>query len=328
MLELDLSTLPDLVARDYAGPSDHDGIARVINRGNEASGVEEVATVEGLDANYRNLTNCDPASDMVIVDGPDGLVAYGRTLWWQVVDGPRTYAVFARMDPTYRGTGLYRTMFEAIERRAIQIADSHDIEGPKVLETWAATPEQEAHEAALASGYSAETYGALMVRPDLDDIPDRALPDGVEIRPADQSHLRQIWDAEVEAFRDHWGFSEPEEADYRRFVDFEYQDLDLWTIAWAADDVVGQVRSFINPDENRTYARKRGYTEWISTARQWRKQGIASALISESLRRLRDRGMEEAALGVHTENLSGAMSLYTGLGFVETMRWTTYHKAL
>ena len=250
---------------------------------------------------------------MVMVHGPDGLVAYGRTLWWQVVDGPRTYAVFARMDPAYRGTGLYRTMFEAIE-------------GRKVFETWAAKPEQEAHDTAKALGYEAETYGALMVRPTLDDIPDLGLPAGVELRPATEAQLRQIWDAEVEAFRDHWGFAEPEESDYERFVDFEYQDLDLWGIAWVGDEIVGQVRSFINPHENETYGRKRGYTEFISTAREWRKQGIASALICDSLRRLRDRGMEESALGVHTENTTGAMALYAGLGFIETMLYTTYHK--
>jgi mycothiol synthase len=32
-----------------------------------------------------------------------------------------------------------------------------------------------------------------MVRPNLDDIPDFALPDGLEIRPVTTDHYRAIW---------------------------------------------------------------------------------------------------------------------------------------
>ena len=42
---------------------------------------------------------------------------------------------------------------------------------------------------------------------------------------------------------------------------------------------------------------------------------MAKALICQSLRVLRDRGMHEAALGVHTENPTGAFQLYLSLGY-------------
>ena len=49
----------------------------------------------------------------------------------------------------------------------------------------------------------------------------------------------------------------------------------------------------------------RGWLEHISVRRPWRRRGLASALIARSLRVLRERGFEEAALGVDAENLVG-----------------------
>ena len=37
--------------------------------------------------------------------------------------------------------------------------------------------------------------------------------------------MRTIWEADVEAFRDHWGYVEPTDEDYERFLEFPYNDL-------------------------------------------------------------------------------------------------------
>jgi mycothiol synthase len=71
---------------------------------------------------------------------------------------------------------------------------------------------------------------------------------------------------------------------------------------------------------------RRGWTEFISTARDWRKRGVARALICESLRELKDRGMSDAALGVHTENPTGAFHLYESLGYEVQERYTTFQQ--
>ena len=90
----------------------------------------------------------------------------------------------------------------------------------------------------------------------------------------------------------------------------------MWQVAWAGDEVVGQVRTYANDGDREMFGRRRAWTEYISTARAWRKQGIATALICASLRQLADLGYEEAALGVDTENPSGALGLYESLGYV------------
>ncbi len=150
----------------------------------------------------------------------------------------------------------------------------------------------------------------------------------VEIRPATEDQLRTIWEADAEAFRDHWGYIEPTEESYADFLDRPYRDLTLWKIAWDDEGVAGQVRSFIDTAQNEQRGLRRGWTENISTARRWRRRGLAKALIVESIRELAGRGMTEVALGVHTENLNGAFDLYAGLGYEVVGSWTAYRKPL
>jgi mycothiol synthase len=59
----------------------------------------------------------------------------------------------------------------------------------------------------------------------------------------------------------------------------------------------------------------RGWLEHISVRRPWRKRGLATALIAETLRLFQDMGLEEGALGVDSENPTGALRLYESLGF-------------
>jgi mycothiol synthase len=73
---------------------------------------------------------------------------------------------------------------------------------------------------------------------------------------------------------------------------------------------------------------KRGWCEFISTAKEWRGKGVASALICETLREFARRGLEESALGVHAENPTGALSLYEGLGFERVSGGTIYEREL
>lgn len=256
------------------------------------------------------------------------LVGYTRTDWEQALDGPRKYAVFAKIDPDVRSTGLPMALLRAGRDHARLIADTHNVDGPKVFEGWVSEREGVFRKAYETLGFTAVTYDATMVRPHLDDIPGAALPNGLKIRPVDESQLRTIWEADKEAFRDHWGYSEPSEKDYLRFLEFPHRDESLWKVAWDGDGVAGQVRSFINSDENAALGRQRGWTEFISTRRDWRKQGVARALICASLRELKQRGMIDAALGVHTENPTGAFQLYESLGYVVTDRYTTFQQPI
>jgi ribosomal protein S18 acetylase RimI-like enzyme len=56
-------------------------------------------------------------------------------------------------------------------------------------------------------------------------------------------------------------------------------------------------------------------TEAISVQPEYRRRGLARALLAESLRAVRDAGGTSAGLGVDTENPNEALTLYENLGF-------------
>jgi ribosomal protein S18 acetylase RimI-like enzyme len=82
------------------------------------------------------------------------------------------------------------------------------------------------------------------------------------------------------------------------------------------------VLSYINAEENAAFGRSRGYTEDIAVRRPWRRRGVASALLADSLRALQVLGLKEAALGVDAESPSRVLKLYENLGFHTVVEWT------
>jgi ribosomal protein S18 acetylase RimI-like enzyme len=177
-----------------------------------------------------------------------------------------------------------------------------------------------------AHGYRIGRYGLLMTRDLREPIEPGALPDGLEIRPVEPAQHRQIWDADAEAFRDHWNSAERTEADFEAWFAEPELDTGLWRIAWAGDEVAGVVMPSIWPAENATLGIQRGWLDHVSVRRPWRRQGLASALIVAALAGLRQAGMTEAALGTDAENVSGAVRVYERLGFRRAKTTLNYRK--
>lgn len=324
-----LPNIPGISSRSLTRPGDFQLVADLVVAEARADGqADSVMTAEEVEVAFRNTDHMDVARDFRFVEVSGETVAYVTTRWWDEIDGPRVYRHMCKVVAEWRNQGIGSAMLDWAQEHLADRATQHDTGRQKVYRT--DVDEGSVGGAALleANGYRPIQHGATLIRHNLDNIPNAPLPAGLEIRPVQESELRTIWEADAEAFRDHWGFSEPTEKDWAAFLEFPYRDESLWKVAWESDRVVGQVRTFINGPENEQNNRKRGWTEFISTAREWRGKGVASALICASLRELLDRGMEEAALGVHVENPHGAYRLYQNLGFEVDGFGTTYEKAM
>jgi GNAT superfamily N-acetyltransferase len=324
-----VTALPKLDGVDFRmfrGPADYPDLARIITATARGEGNDRVETADAIASGYDHLQRCDPTRDLLVAEVDGMPVAYSRVFWDDEDDG-RVYKNVCFVDPVHGACGIGTALLAWNEARLREIAADHDVP-TKIVQAFV----NDANEAATAlirgACYEPGTYMAEMVRPSVDDLPDNRLPDGLEIRPVREEDIRTIWEADVEAFRDHWGFVEQTDEDFERFLAWPYHDPTLWKIAWDDEGVAGQVKSFINTAENEAHGRKRGWTEAISTSRRWRRRGVAKALIVESIRELAARGMTEVALGVHTENPNGACQLYESLGYEVIQTWTTYRKPL
>lgn len=305
-------------------------MADVLHNSCRADGFEFSMAAEELAAKDRLNESTDPTIHRLVVECEGRMIGFTRIQVQRLSDGPALYTHDAFLDGGYRIPGLRKALLTWNEAVASALAFSVSGDGAEMLESWANYDGNEWKDVLEAEGYKQVNHFLEMVRPDLQDIPDLPLPDGVVVRPVHPGHYRAIWDLSREAMRDHRDFREDDfnEARYQEWVNGPRIQPHLWQIAWAGEAIVGTVRSYILDDENERSGRLRGHTEFIHVAREWRRKGIASALLSRSLVVLKEHGMREATLNVDAYNLSGAVRLYERLGFKETYHFVWYRRPL
>jgi mycothiol synthase len=316
-----------LTFRHVVVPDDLPAMNRIANIVRRAEGDNWATSDDQFVEFYTHLRNCDPATDIVIVERDGRMVGYGRASWRENGDGSRSY------EPTNfglpeEGPALLDALFQTTEARCREIAGTHP-SGPKHFDADAMDVSTARVQVMRARGYEPVRWSYAMVRPTLDPLPDSPLPEGLEIRPVKPEHLRAIYEHERRAFQDGWEYSAETTADYEHFLHDPVQgDYTLWRVAWDGDHVAGSIRGYINEAENEAYGRKRGFVENINTGRQWRRRGVARALIAATIDALRERGMTEGALSVDTQNPSGALHLYESCGFEVEAGGAVYRKPL
>ena len=316
--------------RPYAGDTDLAGFVDIFQAANKADRIDERATLEDMRnwVGYPSRT-FQPDADIVVASVDGEPVGYGWTSWVDTSDGVREYMTRGHLHPDWRWRGIGTAILRHNEARLRALAAEHQTERPRVFAAFA--PERRPGAVALveANGYRPVRYFFDMVRPTLDDVTVPELPEGIEIRPvAGREQLRQLFDADVEAFLDHWGgFDASDESFEQWLADPEY-DPALFVVAWDGDQIAGGVTNVILAKENYELGFRRGLLDSVFVRRPWRGRGLASALVGRSLALLRDRGMTSATLGVDAENPNGALRLYEKAGFGVDMRSTGYRKPM
>ena len=322
---------PDMRLRPFSYPADLDAMAELVAATSEVDGHDWFPTAEVLAVHWRRTALFDPDRDCLVVEVDRAGMAAMVSVDPQVRDGKTIHWIEGWVRPDRRRQGIGRALLgwaerhaaELVATRAIGTADLPQLIGFGVLESNPA-----AMAFARGSGYSPVRYGFGMRRDLGEPIPDKALPDGIELRPVRPEHHRQIWDADVEAFRDHFEPRERDETDFDATFTGPNVETGLWRVAWDGDQVVGIVMNQIDPAENARLGLEIGWLEHVSVRRAWRGRGVASALIMASLHALRERGMAIASLGVDGQNPTGALRLYEQLGFRRHETWITYRKPL
>ncbi|MBN2044880.1 MAG: GNAT family N-acetyltransferase [Anaerolineales bacterium] len=322
--------IPGLSFRGFRGEPDYPVMAEIINAANLVDQIEDIATVESVARSYRHIRRSDIETDMLFAEVDGNPIGYGRCMWAKVQDGDGyyTYSFFLHLHPDWRRKGIGEAMAAHLINRIKEISHQHPSQTEKFIQAWGSDTQVWWDQLITTLGFTPIRYGILMTRPCSQPVDILPLPEGVEIRPVEDNLVRQIFNAIVESFQDHWNFVEPDEKDFIAWQDDPDFDPSLWVVAWDGDQVVGTVLNYINKEENQNFNRKRGYTENICTRRPWRRQGIARALLTHSIRMFQEMGMEETALGVDTENTSGALNLYQDVGYRETRRHITYRKPM
>ena len=105
-------------------------------------------------------------------------------------------------------------------------------------------------------------------------------------------------------------------------LEVEQFDPSLFLVVWDGDEIAA---ASVN------YAKRLGDWGFIATLGvrpAWRRRGLGLALLHESFRRFAERGETTAALGVDSENPTGAAHLYERAGMRVLWRADVWRKEL
>jgi ribosomal protein S18 acetylase RimI-like enzyme len=256
-------------ARDYQSYVD------LIREAHLADGVDYLPTVEAVRSDHEHQPEYDPRRDVVLAE-IDGRLVAAATTDVRIRAGVGHHQVEGWVRPAWRRRGLGRALLGWTEARAAAVARVDGRPPRRILSAW--PDEQQVGALALfeSAGYRIVRYGFMMVRDLAEPIPDRPMPAGLGVRPVVEADHRRIWDADEEAFRDHWNPAERTDADFEALYANPEIDTTLWQVAWDGDEVAGSIFTGIYPAENEALGVARGWLDHISVRRPWRRRGLAS----------------------------------------------------
>ncbi|MBA3689278.1 MAG: GNAT family N-acetyltransferase [Chloroflexi bacterium] len=327
-----LTEIPGLSLRAHpGGTAPAELMAPIANAVYAANGIDERTTVAELE-NWLGHTTVgfDPHQDVVLAEVGGALVAYAWVDWVDTTDGLREFRLGGYVHPDRQGRGIGRRLLAWQEEHSLTHSAATATDRPRVFGTWSSDENVSKVRLFTRAGYEVARYFFEMNRPNLDDIDLPPMPDGLEIRPiaADRASQKQLWDADVEAFADHWGGFDASDAAFEAWLSDPMHAPDLWVAAWEGDEIAGAVTNAIFAAENEAFGRARGWMETVFVRRRWRRRGLGAALVARALVRLREAGMTEAGLGVDSDNPSGALALYQRAGFQVYRRSAAYRKPM
>jgi mycothiol synthase len=340
--------MPGLSFRRFRGEADYPAMVDILDACNVADGLEYINSIEEIAQVFAHLTNCNPVQDMLFAEVDGVTVAFSR-VWWveEMTPGAgaaqRLYVSLGFVHPEWRRRGLGAAMLNYDESRLRDLARGHPAEKRKVFRVWATNQEHGAQALFARAGYEPVRHLVEMVRPIGAPLPPAPMPAGLEVRPVHPAQIRAVWEAMWEARQDHWGYVPPTENDYERWTSGRLFAPHLWQVAWAlppagsaespdgraeGGEIAGMVLNRVDEEQNDKYGRRRGWTQDIFVRRPWRRRGLARSLLVRSIQIFREMGMEETALGVDTQNPSGALQLYENVGYRPVRTFTYYSKRM
>jgi ribosomal protein S18 acetylase RimI-like enzyme len=320
-----LTQVPGLSFRHWRDRSDFKISCDIWHAQRCLSGAELTFSLHDFEEEVGWYEHFDIHQHYIYVEHQNQPIGYFTFSWDQDGDLRYNLHIEGYLTPQYYQAAIADCMIGYAEEKLREMTRSLPNDHPKMFMLWSRLKNERACDFYQQHGYQISRYFFKMSRPIEAPLAEYPLPSGLEIRPVTPDHYRAIWDAEQEAFRDHWGYVPPQEHHFEQWQQGSHFQPQYWKVAWDTEtnQVAGMVRNFHKPEEDAEFNRKRGYTENISVQRPWRGKGVAKALIAESIRMFHGMGMQETFLSVDAENPTGALKLYHAMGYMELPDKTT-----
>jgi len=249
--------------------------------------------------------------DTWVAEGNDGeIVGFGQV--WS--ESPHTEVVsYVRVDPEHRGRGIATALLDRGASRATDLAP------PETALHATSWPRDEAAAPLLeASGFAPLRYLSLMTV-ELDEQPEEPVwPPDVRVAPLDsESEIRPAFDARTAVFDDRADMGEW----LHEYVGGGF-DPTLWFVAEDEQGIAGF--AFCLPELSEDP--EAGYVGELGVRHDRRGEGLGLALLRRTFVEFRRRGKARVSLHVDTDNLTGAVRLYTRAGMTPDPRVVVWER--
>lgn len=267
----------------------------------------------------------DAARDGVLAFDENGeLVAHGLVV---VPPDPESLVrvwLFGGVDPAHRGRGIGRVLLAWQHGRALQKLAEVEQRLPAWVMSYASDRAPE-HGALLRhAGFEAARWFTTLECDLAQPTPARAVPERLIVEPFTSERSEAVRSAKNAAFADHWGSQPSGREQWESMQSLPSFRPELSRLALDGDEVAGFVVTEINEEDWPRLGARSAYIGLVGTVRRWRGKGLAAALLADVLHAYRDADLERAVLDVDTENPTGALGVYTKLGFAPTARDVAY----
>lgn len=313
--------------RPPRGPADADALFALRQACADHDGFDPLSSVESLPTRDDLLAQVQAAAGtperFPVLTFNDEIIAYGRIYDWTEGDGMRVWLHLNWIAPAWRSEAVRTTMLRELEQRVRRLAKA---EGRAHWEfaANASSDEPEATQLLLVNGYTVG-YNVLEMALGWDRFDAAARPTwpaGFAMRQATAGDAPAIARSVGEAYRDEYPagrFSEQfDEAGYAAELAGPSFDPALFQVAWAGDEVAGQVIPLIERGRAEIYE--------VSVRPAYRRYGLARALLTRALLELRARGIVAVRLHTMAEFPTRAVDLYRSLGFETVKTFPRYRK--
>ncbi|GHO76290.1 putative acetyltransferase, GNAT [Ktedonobacter sp. SOSP1-85] len=315
---MDVSTLPAGISVRPASLDDIQALVALFEARDRELGIEPERTAENLKRDFTK-PHVDLQRDSLVA-----LTSMGELVSYAWVEDQQHVHIFMNLETRadYRESGLADAMLEWAETRARE----YIAQAPEGLRV---TLRNGCDVHYVSRRHLLERHGFQVVRHFYDmkielaePLRQPVWPDGIRVQNTQPGMERAIFEANNEAFRDHWGFVENSFENWSHYaLDPHTFDPTLWFLAMDGEEIAGFAICGKEGDD-------KGWVYDLAVRRPWRRKGIAQALLHEAFNAFYQRGIHNVLLGVDASSLTGALRVYERVGMHAVREFLAYRKEL
>ncbi|WP_353828064.1 GNAT family N-acetyltransferase [Agromyces sp. SYSU T0242] len=276
-----------------------------------------------------SLPHVDPARDAMVAFGPDGRVmAYGSAVCPPGRETVVRAIIVGAVRPDARGRGIGRRLLAWQSARAREQLAASDARLPGWIMSFATDGVADAAALLEHAGLRRVRHFSSLERDLRAPVPDAQVAEGIRVVPWSDHWAESARLARNEAFADHWGSQSTSPESWAAMHEAGSFAPDLSFLALAADGPDERVVSFVialrEPPTPAAPDGPSAYVRLVGTLRAHRGRGLARVLLVRHLDAAERAGIGRSTLDVDAANPTGAVGLYTALGYEVTSGHSGY----